>query len=101
MLGNLQPDEIFEAAETSTALQAKFKNLSPREEYVLKHRYGLFGEENLSSKSMALALNLSVERIRQIELKAIYRLKGYFGLGPIVNKYGRQRSDRDVAQGCD
>ncbi len=84
---NLQPDEIFEAAEASMALRAKFKNLLPKEEYVLKHRYGLFGEENLSRRSIALALNLSVVRIRQIELKALYRLRGYFGLGPIVNKY--------------
>lgn len=87
MPSNLQPDEIFEIAETSAALQVKFKNLLPREEYVLKHRYGLFGEEDLSRKSIALTLNLSVERIRQIESKAIQRLRGYFGLGPIVNKY--------------
>jgi RNA polymerase primary sigma factor len=49
--------------------------LSPREQEVLKMRFGLEGKDSMTLKEVALLFNVSIERIRQIETKAFRRLR--------------------------
>jgi len=51
------------------------KELSPREEKVLLHRFGIDKTEPLTLKEIGEKMNLSRERVRQIEKKATERLR--------------------------
>ena len=49
--------------------------LSPREERVIRMRYGLNGVGRHTLGEIGYTMNLSVERIRQIQVKAERKLK--------------------------
>ncbi len=50
-------------------------SLSDREAEILRYRFGLNGYEQLSLKAVGVKFNLTKERIRQIEKKALERLQ--------------------------
>lgn len=50
-------------------------SLTEREAEILRYRFGLNGYEQLSLKEVGLRFNLTKERIRQIEKKALERLQ--------------------------
>jgi RNA polymerase primary sigma factor len=49
--------------------------LSSREQEVLRMRFGLYGSEARTLQQIAEALHISRERVRQIETKALRRLR--------------------------
>src|SRR5262249_50810458 len=49
--------------------------LSPMESKVLRHRFGLDGEQPLTLREVGDKVNLSRERIRQIEVQALKKLR--------------------------
>ncbi len=51
--------------------------LGKREKYVLMLRYGLKDSKCYSLKEIATKLNITRERVRQIEMKAANKIKGY------------------------
>lgn len=60
---------------TLRALKAAIRALSPRERLVLIRRYGLDGGEPSTLRALAETLKLSSERIRQIEGRALEKLR--------------------------
>jgi RNA polymerase sigma factor (sigma-70 family) len=80
-LGDLLADETTDTAgEAAMAvlpaeLTAIVETLSPAAAKVLRLRYGLEGETAHSIREVADALSLSPERIRQIEMRALLRLR--------------------------
>ena len=56
-------------------LKAMLKKLRPRDREIIILAFGLFGEQQLSPEDIAVKLNLSTERIRQLRLKAIKDLQ--------------------------
>ena len=65
MVKDLVHDKLIEAIET----------LTPREQMVLKMRYGLDMERTFTLEEIGKKFNITRERIRQIEAKAIKKLK--------------------------
>ena len=56
-------------------LQSAFKYLSEQEQEILEMRFGLNGKDQISLYQIGLKLDLTRERIRQIEAKALRKLR--------------------------
>ena len=81
-LGDLLADDNaeapFEAAALSLArgdLQLLLDYLNPREREILSLRFGLHGDEPLTLDEVGRRFNVTRERIRQIEAKALTKLR--------------------------
>ena len=82
VLGDYYEDQTYEGPEASTvnkALKADMnkllKTLKPNEAKVIRLRYGLNGLKPMSLQEIGEECNLTKERVRQIEKKAIFRLQ--------------------------
>ena len=72
----IQPaEDIMFKAALEEQLRAAVDDLDPKEELVVKLRFGLDDHEPLTLKEIGEQLNLSRERIRQIEVQALAKLK--------------------------
>jgi RNA polymerase primary sigma factor len=69
------PEEVTVNSTLQEAIQEVLSTLSDKEYNVIKYRFGLEGERPHSLKEIGDKYNLTKERIRQIEKKAISRLK--------------------------
>jgi len=69
------PDKKVLDESLSDALNAILQTLTESERQILRMRYGLNGYEPMSLQQIGDKFNLSKERIRQIEKKAIRRLR--------------------------
>ena len=82
VLGDYFEDNTYDGPETSTvnkALKADMNKLlntlKPNEAKVIRLRYGLNGYKPMSLQEIGEECNLTKERVRQIEKKAIFRLQ--------------------------
>ncbi len=82
LLGDFIEDKEVENPAMQTAytllqeqLQAVLATLPPREQEVLKMRFGLEDGYSLTLEEVGLCFNVTRERIRQIEAKALRRLR--------------------------
>lgn len=81
-LGDMIEDKSILRADEHTAqqdliehLEDSLKMLSPREEQVLRLRYGLGGQEIKTLEEIGQMLGVSRERVRQIEQKGLRKLR--------------------------
>jgi RNA polymerase nonessential primary-like sigma factor len=72
---NLSPDQLLEHAETESRVQEWLGQLNDKQRRVIECRYGLNGAELLTLEQLAEALNLTRERVRQIQLEALHSLR--------------------------
>jgi RNA polymerase sigma factor (sigma-70 family) len=69
------PLDAMLCSQTLEETQDVLSILSPREEFVLRLRYGLEDDENQTLEEIGNKLGLSRERVRQIEEKALHKLR--------------------------
>lgn len=69
------PQELYETAEVSAQLAAVLGTLSPREQIVILLRYGLADGVSRTLEDVGLMFGVTRERIRQIECKALRKLR--------------------------
>ncbi len=74
-------EEVLEAMEVE-GLLALLSGLSERERAILRARFGLEGVEEESRREVAESLGVSVERVRQLEQRALGKLAAAAGGGP-------------------
>ncbi|MBR6565549.1 MAG: RNA polymerase sigma factor RpoD/SigA [Spirochaetaceae bacterium] len=69
------PEDAATESVMKDEIENLLSNLSQKEALVLKYRFGLNGNKSMSLKEVGDKFNLTKERIRQIEKKAIKRLQ--------------------------
>ena len=79
--GAESPSDTVMRKELSTILQETLKTLSPREEQIVRLRFGIDQERSYTLAEIGEQLGVSRERVRQIERKAIDKLKRTRGRG--------------------
>lgn len=70
------PDRQLVEDALNDQVQRALATLTPREEEVLRLRYGMDTGDTLSLEKIGRRFDLTRERIRQIELKAVAKLRG-------------------------
>lgn len=71
----LLPDELLEQNEMQNLLQSWLAALTDKQRWVIEHRYGVNGSEVCTLEELAKDLDLTRERVRQIQIEAISALR--------------------------
>jgi len=71
----IDPELAVEQAEAEQHLQVWVSNLSPRHRRVVEARYGLNGREIATLEMLAQELGLTRERVRQLQVEALAKLR--------------------------
>ena len=69
------PDDYIEKVSLNNELNSALSNLTEREENILRMRYGIGNEEKYTLDEIGSIYNLTRERIRQIERKALTKIR--------------------------
>ena len=72
---NTDPEELIHSQELLTELQQILAELNDREQRVMRLRFRLDGNDNVLADDVDRELKLSRERMRQIEVQAIKKLR--------------------------
>jgi RNA polymerase primary sigma factor len=72
-----QPDEIAADAMAKRSLELVLAGLPERERKILEFRYGLTGEDPMTLEQVGREFGVTRERVRQMELKTLRRLKSF------------------------
>jgi RNA polymerase sigma factor (sigma-70 family) len=72
---NPGPDKIYELKDRDSRLRKYLQTLSPREELVIKLRYGLDDGNPKTLEEIGARFGVTKERIRQVERKAMKKLR--------------------------
>jgi len=70
-----RPEEALLQEAEATRIIGLLEELDERESKILRLRYGLDGDEALTLKEIGQRVNLTRERVRQIELEALQKIK--------------------------
>jgi len=73
---NPGPDLILEQSEIKCRVQEWLNRLNEKQRYIIEKRYGLNGCEIQTLEQLAESLDLTRERVRQIQLEALQTLRG-------------------------
>jgi RNA polymerase primary sigma factor len=96
-------DDLMQREDTSMMLQA-IGELTEQEKEVLRYRFGLCGDSARTLKQVGELMNISRERVRQVEVKAKARLRKIFdewravrspARGPMLVDSDSDRSGRE------
>lgn len=69
------PNEMVEQLELNENLIKYVKKLKPREEFIIMERYGLSDGKFKTLEDVGKMCNVSRERVRQVEAKALKKLR--------------------------
>ena len=69
------PEEEVEKKSLHEAINKVLNTLTEKEKQIIEYRYGLNGNKSMSLKQIGEKYDLTKERIRQIEKKALVRLR--------------------------
>ena len=81
----IDPITNINIQERKTAIDEILNKLSPRERQVLIMHFGLCGQEKHSLEVISKKMNITMERIRQIESLALNKIRGMNGSNRLRN----------------
>jgi len=71
----LSPEDEMIHEDMNSTMRALLENLDPREKLILMKRFGIGGEEEQSLRALSREFGVTPERIRQIEKKAMGKIR--------------------------
>jgi RNA polymerase primary sigma factor len=74
------PFDLMNRKEDRWRLKEALRQLPNREQAILRMRYGLDGQEELTLVEIGQKLGLSRQRVQQLEVRAIHRLQNWLGV---------------------
>lgn len=80
------PESITEIIRTNDDIGAALNHLPDREREIIRMRFGIGGFKPMSLEEIGKILKISRERVRQLEIKALKRLKGIFVRYGLIDK---------------
>lgn len=85
--------EEWERSSVKALINNATKVLTPKEELVIKLRFGIDQNHSFTLEELGKRLGITRERIRQIEAKALRKLRRLMGKPiEIISKYGKYRA---------
>lgn len=81
--GSSNPESLLQSSEIGTLLDDWLAQLSERQQIVVERRYGLNGQDVATLDSIATDLGLTRERVRQIQMEGLDRLRKIIKRGNI------------------
>ena len=78
------PEEDLVKREANTLISEAMHHLNDQEQLVIRHRFGIAGGRPLTLKEIGEMMNISRERVRQIECQAKERLRKIFSRNRMV-----------------
>jgi RNA polymerase nonessential primary-like sigma factor len=73
------PDNLLQISELSQRLNSWLHQLPERHREILSRRFGLNGYESETLENVGRAIGLTRERVRQIQIEALKKLKSIIG----------------------
>ena len=70
------PDRAADAGELADTVDQVLSKVTPREEKILRMRYGIGHPRNYSLEEVGEIFDVTKERIRQIEIKTLRKMRG-------------------------
>jgi RNA polymerase nonessential primary-like sigma factor len=80
----IDPDELLQCSEVGDLLGTWVGQLAEKQQQVLLRRYGLDGGETSTLEEIARDLNLTRERVRQIQIEALDQLRRIIRRGGVT-----------------
>ncbi|MCL2145167.1 MAG: RNA polymerase sigma factor RpoD/SigA [Endomicrobia bacterium] len=80
------PESVTEIIRTNSDIGQALDYLPPREREIIRMRFGIGGIKPMSLEESGKVLRISRERVRQLEVKALKRLKGIFVRYNLIDK---------------
>ncbi|MFM7125466.1 MAG: RNA polymerase sigma factor RpoD/SigA, partial [Actinomycetota bacterium] len=71
----VDPSDSIERDQLREAVRHVLADLPEREQEVMRMRFGLDGEEGATLEEVGQAFNITRERVRQIEVRTLFRLR--------------------------
>ncbi|MBP8278089.1 MAG: sigma-70 family RNA polymerase sigma factor, partial [Propionivibrio sp.] len=82
----LDPEELLQTSEVGSLVNQWIEQLTDKQRRVLERRYGLGGAEVSTLEEVAVELNLTRERVRQIQIEALDQLRRVIKRGGITRE---------------
>ncbi len=85
---SFSPFEETRSHEARLKIEASLKKLDPREERIVRLRFGIGNENSHTLEEIGSKVNLSRERVRQVESIALNKLREYEVLADLLDALG-------------
>jgi RNA polymerase primary sigma factor len=82
----VDPTDSMEIADMREAVRAVLVDLPARDQEVMRMRFGLDGDEGATLEEVGRAFDITRERVRQIEVRTLFRLRHMAG-GRLLREY--------------
>ena len=82
----VDPEELLQSSEVGNLVNLWIEQLTDKQRRVLERRYGLGGAEVSTLEEVAVELNLTRERVRQIQIEALDQLRRVIKRGGITRE---------------
>jgi len=69
------PEDMLEHAETETFVRLWLGDLNDKQRWVIERRFGLGGQDVHTLEQLAASLDVTRERVRQIQMEALHHLR--------------------------